>query len=282
MLVTIDDGLFPSKMAVWSKTTNKQLSGNDELSNMRLDMGGMSDDKTTPCAGNEDDIPLLVSDHGEISDDEEANSSEEESAEGNGPETSTTEECNVAPTETENNEAGSRDGVPELNAEQFNKERRQVMTIIVKYISAKILNSFPPEEPVSAGGELPLDVFLQNLTTRLRLSLPMFMKGVIYLFRYMDIIYLLRYLNQSNNYGTYNDMGFSLRKLIVGCFKLALSGRRENRDWQTLTGVPTDEIHQVVKIIVTRMNGRLAIKNIELVKLRLEIFRYVKMVTKTV
>lgn len=282
MLVTIDDGLFPSKMAVWSKTANKQLLGNDELNNMRLDMGGMSDGKTTPCAGNEDDIPLLVSDHGELSDDEEANSSEEESAEGVGREINPTEESSAAPAEAENSEAGSGDSVPELNAEQFNKERRQVMTIIVKYISAKILNSFPPEQPVSAGGELPLDVFLQDLTARLQLSLPMFMKGVIYLFRYMDIIYLLRYLNQSNNYGIYNDMGFSLRKLIVGCFKLALSGRRETRDWAALTGVPTNEIHQVVKTIVMRMNGRLTIKSIELVKLRLEIFRYVKMVTKTV
>ena len=43
----------------------------------------------------------------------------------------------------------------------------------------------------------------------------------------MDIIYLLRYLNQTNNFVNYNDMGFELKKLIVGCLKLAII--KENR-----------------------------------------------------
>ncbi|ODV79807.1 uncharacterized protein CANTADRAFT_49907 [Suhomyces tanzawaensis NRRL Y-17324] len=184
-----------------------------------------------------------------------------------------------------------------LSPQQFKQERSQLMTIIVKYIATKIQNSFPPESPrIVNADELPLDRFLLLLTSRLKLSLPVFMKGIIYLFRYMDIIYLLRYLNQSNNFANYTDMGFELKKLIVGCFKLAImrekkmqahaqSGAVDNYldlNWQRVAGLPNQEINTIVKKIVSRMNGKLNIKNIELVKLKSEIFRFVKMVATEV
>lgn len=171
----------------------------------------------------------------------------------------------------------------ELTKEQFRNERNQLMTIVVKYIATKITNSFPPQyPPVPNSSEVPLDRFLLILTNRLQLSLPLFMKGIIYLFRYMDIIYLLRYLNQSNNFANYNEMDFCLKKLIVGCFKLALSREKITKNWSAISGMSNGEINTIVKTIVTRMNGKLVVKNIDLLKLKLEIFRFVKMVTNPI
>ncbi|RLV95809.1 hypothetical protein JA1_000801 [Spathaspora sp. JA1] len=178
-----------------------------------------------------------------------------------------------------------------LSAEQFKYEHTQLMTIIVKYVATKIYNSFPPESPRSIKpNEMPLDKFLLLLTSRLQLSLPLFIKGIIYLFRYMDIIYLLRYLNQSNNFINYKDMGFELKKLIVGCFKLTIIKERRipnnknkyNFNWQQVTGLSNQEINLIVKQIVGRMNGKLRIKDVELIRMKSEIFRFVKMVTKEV
>ncbi|KAK6199327.1 uncharacterized protein RJT21DRAFT_3133 [Scheffersomyces amazonensis] len=190
-----------------------------------------------------------------------------------------------------------------LTADQFKQERNQLMSIIIKYIATKINNSFPPEEPKfnddsnknknkQNGANLSLDKFLLLLTSRLKLNLNVFMKGVIYLFRYMDIIYLLRYLNQTNNFVNYNDMGFELKKLIIGCFKLAILREKKlgpgkntdqfNFNWSIITGLPNHEINQIVKTIMNRMNGKLIIKNIELVRLKSEIFRFVKMVATEV
>lgn len=166
---------------------------------------------------------------------------------------------------------------------QFNTERLRVMKIIVKYISMKISNSFPPESPRTMDpNEMPLESFLMILVSRLQLTLPMFMKGIIYLFRYMDIIYLLRYLNQSNNFANYTEMGFCIKKLIIGCFKLTLTRERIQRDWSGITGLANSEINTIVKAVVNRLNGKLSIKNVELIRLKTEIFRFVKMVTKTV
>ncbi|EGW33152.1 uncharacterized protein SPAPADRAFT_60455 [Spathaspora passalidarum NRRL Y-27907] len=178
-----------------------------------------------------------------------------------------------------------------LSPEQFKYEQTQLMTIIVKYIATKIYNSFPPESPRSIKpNEMPLDKFLLLLTSRLQLTLPLFIKGIIYLFRYMDIIYLLRYLNQSNNFINYKDMGFELKKLIVGCFKLTIIKERRipknknkyNYNWQHITGLSNQEINNIVKQIVGRMNGKLRIKDVELLRMKSEIFRFVKMVTKEV
>ena len=132
---------------------------------------------------------------------------------------------------------------------------------------------------------MPLDKFLLLLTSRLRLTLPVFLKAVIYLFRYMDIIYLLRYLNQTNNFVNYNDMGFELKKLIIGCFKLAII--KENRvlknkyvlNWETITGLKNREINDIVKTIVDRMNGKLNIKNVDVIRMKEEMYRFVKMVS---
>ncbi|EMG50826.1 hypothetical protein SBY92_001609 [Candida maltosa Xu316] len=177
----------------------------------------------------------------------------------------------------------------QLSPEDFKFERTQVMTIIVKYVTAKIHNSFPPESPRNQKtNELPLDKFLLLLTSRLRLTLPVFLKSVIYLFRYMDIIYLLRYLNQTNNFVNYNDMGFELKKLIIGCFKLAII--KENRliknkyilNWEHITGLKNQEINSIVKTIVNRMNGKLNIKDIEVVRMKNEMYRFVKMVSTEV
>ncbi|RCK54535.1 hypothetical protein Cantr_04009 [Candida viswanathii] len=174
----------------------------------------------------------------------------------------------------------------ELSPAEYKLEQTQIMTIIVKYVTAKIQNSFPPESPRNhKPNELPLDKFLLLLTSRLRLALPVFLKAVIYLFRYMDIIYLLRYLNQTNNFVNYNDMGFELKKLIIGCFKLAII--KENRvlknkyvlNWEGITGLKNHEINSIVKTIVDRMNGKLNIKNVEVVRMKEEMYRFVKMVS---
>lgn len=101
----------------------------------------------------------------------------------------------------------------------------------------------------------------------------------------MDIIYLLRYLNQTNNFVNYNDMGFELKKLIIGCFKLAII--KENRvlknkyvlNWESITGMKNQEINTIVKSIVDRMNGKLNIKNIEVIRMKEEMYRFVKMVS---
>lgn len=169
------------------------------------------------------------------------------------------------------------------NSCELELERSKVMKIVVKYIAMKIRNSFPPESPRTRDtNEMPLDKFLMILVSRLQLTLPMFMRGIIYLFRYMDIIYLLRYLNQSNNFANYNEMGYGLKKLIVGCFKLSLARERITKDWSGITGLANSEINSIVKTLVSRLNGKLMIKNIELIRLKSEIFRFVKMVTKTV
>ncbi|CAN3358863.1 hypothetical protein DICA3_F09846 [Diutina catenulata] len=185
-----------------------------------------------------------------------------------------------------------------LLPEQLRFQRQKLMAILVKYIATKIYNSFPPESPkVGAKPELPLDKFLLILVSRLRLTLPVFMKGVIYLFRYMDIIYLLRYLNQSNNFANYCAMDFELKQLIVGCFNLAVTREKQliklksekvgraipdpyQFDWARVTGMTPAQINTTVATIVTRMNGKLMIKNVELVKLRSEMLRFVKMVAK--
>lgn len=167
--------------------------------------------------------------------------------------------------------------------ETFKSERGQVMKIIVKYIAMKITNSFPPPSSRTAEPEkIALDEYLMILSSRLQLTLPQFMKGIIYLFRYMDIIYLLRYFNQSNNFANYTDMGHGLKKLLIGCFRLVLAKERVSKDWSGITGLTNREINSIVKTLVGRLNGKLMIKNVELVNLRSEMFRFVKMVTKTV
>lgn len=160
--------------------------------------------------------------------------------------------------------------------------RNQIMTLIVKYIGTKINNSFP----ISNKKELPLDKFLLITISRLKLSLSNFLKSIIYLFRYMDIIYLLRYLNQSNNFAHHNSMDFELKKLIIGCFKLTILKQQKispnkfylSLDWKRVTGLSNQEINNITSTIIKRMNGKLIIRNIELIKLKTEIFRFVKMI----
>ncbi|CAD1809169.1 hypothetical protein FOB58_000144 [Candida parapsilosis] len=188
-----------------------------------------------------------------------------------------------------------------ITPEQFKHQRTQLMTIIVKYVATKIYNTFPPEAPKRRGSsspaspttttskapptrnELPLDKFLLLLTSRLRVSLTTFLKAIIYLFRYMDIIYLLRYLNQTNNFVNYNDMGFELKKLIVGCFKLTIikenrvSSRKLQVDWQHVTGLTNQEINSIVKQLVNRMNGKLNIKDVEVVRMKNEMYRFINL-----
>lgn len=170
-----------------------------------------------------------------------------------------------------------------LGPEAFKNEHEKVMKIIVKYVAMKITNSFPPQEPKKvASKDLPLDEFLMVLVSRLQLSMTNFMKGIIYLFRYMDIIYLLRYLNQSNNFANYTDMGFGLKKLIVGCFRLVLARERIVKDWKTVTGLSNVQINAIVKTVIGRLNGKLNIKNAEILRLKNEIYRFIQMVTKSV
>ena len=97
----------------------------------------------------------------------------------------------------------------------------------------------------------------------------------------MDIIYLLRYLNQTNNFVNYNDMGFELKKLIVGCLKLAIIKRigltnKYVLNWEQITGLKNQEINSIVKTLVGRMNGKLNIKDVEVANMKNEMFRFVK------
>ncbi|OBA24565.1 hypothetical protein METBIDRAFT_77340 [Metschnikowia bicuspidata var. bicuspidata NRRL YB-4993] len=215
------------------------------------------------------DMPLLISDHdGEDSEGESSNGVKNSSAD-------EVESVNPALSATQEQSA--------LSPESFNCERNKVMKIVVKYVAMKITNSFPPQSSRNVDPtEMPLDEYLMILVSRLQLSLPLFMKGIIYLFRYMDIIYLLRYVNQSNNFANYTDMGYGLKKLIIGCYRLVLARERRSNDWSKITGLSNAQINDIVKTVVGRLNGKLLIKNVELIRLRSEIFRFVKMVTKTV
>ncbi|CUM66866.1 uncharacterized protein PRCAT00004550001 [Priceomyces carsonii] len=182
-------------------------------------------------------------------------------------------------------EESSKDAVKDVTpcTEQFKRERNTLMQLIIEYIAAKIKQSLPLAMSGNASAnELPLEKFLLILTSRLRLTLPLFFKGIIYLFRYMDLVYLLRYLNQSNNYASYTEMDFPIRELIVGCFNLALSQEKISKNWIAITGLPMEEITSVVRAISMRLNGKFTIKNFELVKLKLEVFRHVKKVTYVV
>lgn len=297
-MVTINDDIYPTKAPSPDHPSLSRSGGGGKMfasaflnaSNVQLATPTAS--VTSSCAVPDDsepeelrlsdyiDIPLLVSDDEEDSDGESATSKQPTSQK-----QSATEEVKrslkqpqAAPVVAEPVAVSDK-----LTAAQFQTERAKLMKIVVKYVAMKIKNSFPPASPRTIDpNEMPLDTFLMILTLRLQLTMPMFMKGIIYLFRYMDIIYLLRYLNQSNNFANYTDMGFGLRRLIVGCFKLALARERVSKDWSGITGLSNSEINTTVKTVVTRLNGKLLIKNIELVRLQLEIFRFVKMVTKTV
>ncbi|CAK9440274.1 uncharacterized protein LODBEIA_P43740 [Lodderomyces beijingensis] len=176
-----------------------------------------------------------------------------------------------------------------ISPQLFKHQRTQLMNIIVKYVATKIYNAFPPDSSrkVEVKPELAIDKFLLILISRSQVSLSTFLKSIIYLFRYMDIIYLLRYLNQTNNFVQYNDMGFELKKLIVGCFKLTVLKENKGKkaedkssiNWEAITGLKNSEINAIVKQLINRMNGKLNIKDIELVRIKNEMFRFVKMIS---
>lgn len=282
-MVTIVDNDYSSKSTI---PTNTILKPYPMDSILKVNQYVENTSATQKLINNDDveDVPLLVSDSEDVSDGEDCNT---QSVDGHKSDASV--KASIA-AEQVKRDMKKLVQVPEVNnqkqeltKEQFRNERNQLMTIVVKYIATKITNSFPPQSPsVPSSSELPLDRFLLILTNRLQLSLPLFMKGIIYLFRYMDIIYLLRYLNQSNNFANYNEMDFCLKKLIVGCFKLALSRENITKNWSAISGMSNSELNTIVKTIVTRMNGKLVVKNIDLLKLKLEIFRFVKMVTNPI
>lgn len=282
------DSDYLSKSTISTNTILKSYPMNEILKENRVDMANTSNTSNKKPINSHDveDVPLLVSDHEDLSDVEECGATQSSS----GHESDANVKASVAAEQVKRDMKSTQaelsvveSNKQELTVEQFRFERNQLMTIVVKYVATKITNSFPPSTPViPSSSELPLDRFLLILTNRLQLSLPLFMRGVIYLFRYMDIIYLLRYLNQSNNFANYNEMDFSIKKLIVGCFKLTLSREKITKNWAGITGMSNNEINTIVKTLVTRMNGKLVIKNIDLHKLKLEIFRFVKMVTNPI
>lgn len=282
-MITIVDNDYSSKSTISTNTILKPYPMDDIL---QVNQYVENTSTTQKLINNDDveDVPLLVSDSEDVSDGEDCSTQSV-----NGHESDVNVKASIAAEQVKRDmkllvqEPEVNSEKQELTKEQFRNERNQLMTIVVKYIATKITNSFPPQSPsVPSSSELPLDRFLLILTNRLQLSLPLFMKGIIYLFRYMDIIYLLRYLNQSNNFANYNEMDFCLKKLIVGCFKLALSREKITKNWSAISGMSNGEINTIVKTIVTRMNGKLVVKNIDLLKLKLEIFRFVKMVTNPI
>lgn len=78
-------------------------------------------------------------------------------------------------------------------------------------------------------------------------------------------------------------MGFELKKLIVGCFKLTIikenrvSPRKLQVNWQHVTGLSNQEINSIVKQLVNRMNGKLNIKDVEVVRMKNEMYRFVNL-----
>ena len=153
------------------------------------------------------------------------------------------------------------------------------MLLTVKYVALKINNLFPSD---CSGDKIPLDTFLITIVNRLNLSLTTFLKSVIYLFRYMDIIYLLRYLNQSNNFANYTEMDFPLRKLLIGCVKLSLLRDHHIRNWPTITGLSNNDINIIIKAIIKRLNNKVNIKPVEVTRFKLEILRYIKMTSNEI
>lgn len=287
-MVTISDVQPPRVLAPPSPKLNP-----DEFLTMGRQLGSLAPmahvtrSKTTAAADSED-LPLLVSDN---DDSDEDLQSAKLGSPGHVRASETAEEVKRSMKTASTTSAASVSAAvlavstpkSALSADQFHYEKNQLMTIVVKYIATKITNSFPPRSPRTIRpNDLPLDKFLLLLTQRLQLTLPLFMKGMVYLFRYMDIVYLLRYLNQSNNFANYAEMDFDLKKLLVGCFKLVLVRERVPKNWESVTGLTNNEVNKIVKTIVTRLNGKLLVKNIELVKMKLEIFRFVKMVTTPV
>lgn len=239
------------------------------------------------AAGAEDELPLLVSDNDDYSDDESCSSRDSSDNVVEAIKRDLKDEASDKEDSAEEASAATEAALPHmkqpLTAEQFARERTHLMTIVVKYVATKIKNSVPQLSlRASPGDHLALDKFLLILTSRLNLSMSMFMQGMIYLFRYIDIIYLLRYLNQSNNFANYNEMQYSVKKLIVGCFKLVCDNNLVCKEWAALSGLRDNEITDVVAVLTTRMNGKLRIKPVELVKFKSEIFRFVKMVTRAV
>lgn len=166
--------------------------------------------------------------------------------------------------------------VTDLSPKVFKQERNQLMMVIIKYVSIKITNLFPPS---SKECKISLEKWLIIVINRLKLSLNSFLTSMIYLFRYMDIIYLLRYLNQSNNFANFNEMDYPLRELIVGCFKLTLMKEKVHKNWPHLVGLSNNEVNSIIKTILKRLNNKLIIKDNELQKFKNEIFRYVKMIS---
>lgn len=297
-MVTVDSENTYSDRATIT-TTNSETKPNSYDLNMNLITSSL--DITSESPDLLDDIPLLVSDH-DLSDDETGSNW---SYNKTGKKLFTPTISPYINRDTENvqgNEIAPEPQTeqPGLETNQTNEftnvsksTRQQLMMLLVKYIATKINNSFPPEEIKK---ELLLDKYLLILISRLKLSLTMFLKSMIYLFRYMDIIYLLRYLNQSNNFAHHNSMDFELKKLIIGCCKLVILQERKiiavknskndhhklvdhfNYDWHKITGLSNQEINSIVQTIITRMNGKLLIRNIELIKLKTEMFRFVKMI----
>ncbi|CAH6718518.1 hypothetical protein CLIB1444_01S08526 [[Candida] jaroonii] len=166
--------------------------------------------------------------------------------------------------------------VTNLSPSIFKQQRNKLMMIIIKYISMKITNLFPPNFKEN---KLSLEKFLIIIINRLKLSVNSFLKSVIYLLRYMDIIYLLRYLNQSNNFANFNEMDFPLKELIIGCIKLTLMQEKIHKNWSNLVGLSNNQINLIIKKILDKLNNKLIIKDDEFCKFKLEIFRYVKMIS---
>lgn len=166
--------------------------------------------------------------------------------------------------------------VTNLSPSIFKQQRNKLMMIIIKYISIKITNLFPPNFKEN---KLSLEKFLIIIINRLKLSVNSFLKSVIYLLRYMDIIYLLRYLNQSNNFANFNEMDFPLKELIIGCIKLTLMQEKIHKNWSNLVGLSNNQINLIIKKILDKLNNKLIIKDDEFCKFKLEIFRYVKMIS---
>lgn len=304
-MVTIEDCPYKSTTTttatqpIIGKSTEPQL----EMNGVKNASSSVSSKPQTPAASiavavaGADDVPLLVSDNEDYSDNEslssresfknEQNSLAVESVKRDMKKPSPPSGKEPSPVESNSSNVTAPVGILKkkipLTSEQFINERTQLMTIVVKYLATKINNSFPPESTKHASTkELPLDKFMLVLTSRLNLSLNSFMQGMIYLFRYMDVVYLLRYLNQSNNFANYNEMQFSVKKLIIGCFKITLTNDKINKDWCGITGLDKHELDSIVDVLTTRMNGKLSIKQIEILKMKSEIFRFVKMVTKAI
>lgn len=180
---------------------------------------------------------------------------------------------------------------------RFYLERNDAMGLIVQYITRQIYAKFPIdmlEQDQEMYPLRPLPQFLVLMLTQMQVTFPVFKIMVLLLFRYINLIYLLRYVNQSNNLMARPDgpMGLQdlLRHLLSGALRLATYYHNrfyrpsrpvpviDSARWESETGIGSRDVDAVALRMLKTMNGKLHVKEAEMTKLSMELFKFVNAV----